>query len=204
MNLLAKDLLRLRWSLAFLVAMVVTGSGMVYFMNQLVEKAQRAESDLSRQLNELRGRVARAHEEEQDMRSRIRRYQEMADKGIIGDEERLDWVEQITRIKTARRLFDIQYEIQPQTPISAAALPGGATAGPYDIMASTMKLHMPLLHEEDLLGFLADLRQAVHARLLVRECRVERAAGKDSPGGLQPLLQADCVIDWVTLREKRQ
>ena len=203
MNFTVKDLLRLRWSLLFLLVMIVLGGALVYFMQQMIEKAELSEHQLSRQVADVRGRVARAHEEEQDMRRRIQRYQEMVEKGIIGQEERLDWVEQIARIKASRRLLDVQYEIQPQNPISAAALPGGAAAGPYEVMASTMKLHMPLLHEEDLLGFLGDLRGAVHAQLLVRECRIERVAGAAGQGAVQAQLQADCEIDWVTLREKR-
>jgi hypothetical protein len=202
MNLAVKDLLRLRWSLVFLLAMIVAGAGLVYLMQQMVQQAEVEGRELSRQVADVQGRVFRAHEEEQDMRGRIRRFQELMDKGIIGQEERLDWVEQIARIKSARRLLEVQYEIQPQAPISAAALPGGAAAGAYEIMASTMKLHMRLLHEDDLLGFIADLRHAVHANLLVRECRVERNAG----GGQMPVqaqLQADCTIDWITLREKK-
>lgn len=202
MNFAAKDLLRLRWSLVFLLAMIIAGAALVYFMQQTVEQAEVAERELSRQMNDVQGRVFRAHEEEQDMRGRIRRFQELMERGIIGQEERLDWVEQIARIKSARRLLDVQYEIQPQGPISAAALPGGAAAGAYEIMASTMNLRMQLLHEDDLLGFIADLRQAVHADLLVRECRMERTPG-GGQGTVQAQLQADCTIDWVTLREKK-
>jgi hypothetical protein len=203
MNFAARDFFRLRWSLVFLVAMIVGGAALVYFMQQIVDKAEISERELSRQVADIHGRVFRAHEEEQDMRGRIQRFQEMTRKGIIGQEERLNWVEQIARIKAARRLLDVQYEIQPQGAISSAALPGGAAAGPYEIMASTMKLHMQLLHEEDLVGFVADLRQAVHAHLLVRECRIERNPGGGTQAAAQAQLQADCTIDWVTLREKK-
>jgi hypothetical protein len=203
MNFAAKDFLRLRWSLVFLVAMIVGGAALVYSMRQIVEEAEISERGLSRQVTDIHGRVFRAHEEEQDMRGRIRRFQELMEKGIIGQEERLNWVEQIARIKAARRLLDVQYEIQPQGAISPAALPGGAAAGPYEVMASTMKLHMQLLHEDDLIGFIADLRQVVHADLLVRECRVDRNPGTGNQGAVQAQLQADCTIDWVTLREKK-
>lgn len=203
MNFTVKDFARLRWSLAFLVAMIIFGSLLVSFVREKVAKAEVSERDTSSQLNDIRGRVTRAREEEQNMRDRIRRFQELSTKGIIDQEERLDWVEQIARIKAARRLLEVQYEIQPQGPISPAALPGGAAAGSYEIMASTMKLHMQLLHEDDLLGFLADLSQTVHAHLLVRDCQIERTSGSSNPSGIQAQLQADCTIDWVTLREKK-
>lgn len=197
-----KDLARLRWSLALLAAAIVAGAALVAFTHRTVTKAEASDRQLSTRLSEIRGRIARAHDEEQDLRGRIRRYQELAARGIIGQEERLDWVEQIARIKAARRLLDVKYELSPQAPIGATELPGGAAAGPYEIMSSTMKLQMQLLDEDDLLGFLDDLRQAVHALLLVRECKIERTSGNAGQGGVAAQLLADCTIDWVTLREK--
>jgi hypothetical protein len=199
---IAKDLSRLRWSLILLVAMTIVGVTLVVLTRQSVVAAETIDRQLSARLSDMRSRIARAHDEEEDMRGRIRRLQLLRQRGIIGQEERLDWVEQIARIKAARRLLDVQYEIAPQAPISAAALPGGAAAGPYEVMSSTMKLRMQLLDENDLLGFLADLGQSVHAELLVRECRIERTTASGSPDSLPPQLQADCTIDWVTLRER--
>jgi len=202
MTAILKDFARLRWGLAFLAVAIVAGALMVLLPRNLVETAQDSVNKLTLQMNDIRGRVARASDEEHDLLGRIKRYQELVARGVIGQEERLDWVEHIARIKAARRLLDVQYEIQPQAPISSAALPGGPAAGPYEIMASTMILHMQLLHEDDLLGFLNDLRQHVHAQLLVRECRIARGTGNTSPSGITAQLEADCVIDWVTLREK--
>jgi hypothetical protein len=199
----AKDLSRLRWSLILLAAMIVVGASLVVLVHQTATKAEAIARQLSAQLSDIRGHVASARDEQADMLGRIRRFQALGERRVIGQEERLDWVEQIARIKAARRLLDVQYEIAPQAPISATALPGGAAAGLYEIMSSTMKLHMQLLDEDDLLGFLADLRQAVHAQLLVRACKIERAQGgagsQDMPAAQ---LLADCTIDWVTLREK--
>lgn len=202
MKALFENLLRLRWSIVFLLVALLVAAMLAVGINNLLRDARREQQALATQVNDIRSRVDRAHDEEQEMRGRIERYQAMADKDIIGQEERLDWVEQIGRIKTARRLLNVEYEIQPQGPISPAALPGGASAGPYDIMASTMTLRMQLLHEDDLLGFIADLRQAVHAHLMIRNCRIERTATGDGPG-LRPQLLADCTIDWITLRERK-
>jgi hypothetical protein len=142
-------------------------------------------------------------DEEQDIRNRIARYQQMRERRVIGLEERLDWVEQMTRIRNNRRLIDVQYELSPQKSIDDNALPGGAVAGSHEIMASSMRLRMQLLHENDLLGFLDDLRRSVNAHLLVRECLVERTAGATAERGLPAQLRAECLIDWITIREKR-
>ena len=203
MNLeFAKDLSRLSWGLVLLALAIAVGGALVALVHQQAAKAEAIDRQMSEQLADLRGRIARARDEEEDMRGRIQRFLSLGQRGIIGQEERLDWVEQIARIKADRRLLDMQYEISPQSPISAAALPGGAAAGPYEIMSSTMKLRMELLDENDLLGFLADLRRAVHAQLLVRECRIERATGGAGQDSVPAQLQAECTVDWVTLRER--
>jgi hypothetical protein len=203
MSFTNNDLRRLRWSLIFLVLTIVAAVAMVLVSRQLVGQAETSQRQLAAQQRGIHARIARARDEEQDIRSRIARYEQLHNRGVIGLEERLDWVEQIARIRNNRRLLDVQYELSPQKPIDDNVLPGGAAAGSHEVMASTMKLRMQLLHENDLLGFLDDLRRSVHAHLLVRECLVERTAGIAGERGLPAQLRADCTIDWVTFREKR-
>lgn len=199
----SEDLSRLRWSLVFLAMAIIATAITTLLWRQAIDKVETDRRQLAAEQKEIRNRIARAHEEEQATRDRIARYQQLRDRGIIGLEERLDWVEQIAQIKARRRLIDVQYDLSPQRPIDDAVLPGGAVAGSHEIMASTMKLRMPLLHEDDLLGFLSDLRRAVHAHLLVRDCAIERLATVAAERGLSAQLRADCTIDWITIREKR-
>lgn len=203
MKLTSNDFARLRWSLVFLALALLAGTAMVWFLQQLVGRAEQNERQLSVQQKDIRGRLVHAREEEQAIRDRIGRYRHILASGLIDQEERLRWVEQIARIKAARRLLDVQYELSPQRPIEEAALPGGPVAGGYEFMASTMKLQLALLHEDDLLGFLDALRAAVRAHLLVRSCAIERATATSSERGPAPQLRAECTIDWVTLREKK-
>jgi hypothetical protein len=203
MKFSANDFVRIRWSLAFLVASALLAFGMTTTAGKLVEKAQAEQLQLEGQQRSIRARLSRAPEEERELRGKIALFQQLQDRGIIGQEERLSWVEQIASVKTARRLFDFQYEIAPQKPLADSILPGGAVAGDYEFMASTMNLRMPLLHENDLLGFLTDLQRTVHAHLLVRDCTVDRTS-QAQERGIAAQLQANCSIDWVTLREKRQ
>jgi hypothetical protein len=203
MNISLGDFLRIRWGLLFLVLAVLTSFAMTTTAQKLVVRVKLAQQQLLTQQRDIRNRLMRAPEEEQELRSKIALYQQLQDRGVIGQEERLNWVEQIGKIKAARRLFDLQYEISPQKSLTDTILPGGAVAGEYEFMASTMNLQMPLLHENDLLGFITDLRRAVHAHILVRDCAIERVP----PSGenrLTAQLRAVCTIDWITLREKRQ
>lgn len=203
MSITTNDFVRLRWSLLLLALAVVAAVAVTLISRQLVGEAEATQHQLGLQQQDIRGRIARAREEEEDIRKRIVQYRELRERGVIGIEERLDWVEQIARVRNTRRLLDTQYELSPQKPVDETVLPGGAVAGNHEVMASTMRLRIQLLHEEDLINLLDDLRRAVHAHLLVRECALERAAPGAGERGLSPQLRADCTIDWITLREKR-
>ena len=203
MSLSMQDIARLRWPLILTATAVAAGAAMILASRHLVQAAETAHRQLAAQQGDLRTRISRAREEEADLRDRIALFNQLRARGIIGQEERLDWVEQIARIKAKRRLLDLQYELSPQHAVDDTLLSAGPTAGEYEFMASTMKLKMTLLHEDDLLGFLDDLRSAVHARLLVRECTIDRSVPSQDPSGLAGQLRAACTIEWITLREKK-
>lgn len=199
-----KDLRRIGWSLAFLAIFSLLGAAVVVGAKQALRFAQAASKQAETQRNDIRGKLARARDEEQEIRTKIARYQEMLTRGYITQEKRLDWVERIAQIKSARKLIEVEYEFAPQAPVQSSLLPEGAVGGGYEFMSSTMKLQMQLLHESDLLGFLSDLKQSVGALLVVRRCDIERVAR--APGAeraTQAQLEADCEIDWITLREKK-
>lgn len=203
MSLSMQDIAKLRWPLILTATAVAAGAAMILASRHLVQAAETAHRQLAAQQGDLRTRISRAREEEADLRDRIALFNQLRARGIIGQEERLDWVEQIARIKAKRRLLDLQYELSPQHAVDDTLLSAGQTAGGYEFMASTMKLKMTLLHEDDLLGFLDDLRSAVHARLLVRECTIDRSVPSQDPSGLAGQLRAACTIEWITLREKK-
>jgi len=67
-----------------------------------------------------------------------------------------------------------------------------------------MRLELPLLHEGDLFAFLGDLSRALKSHVLLRSCSIQRADRGAGDRGLSPRLRADCVLDLVTIRDKRR
>lgn len=198
-----EDFRRISWSLVSLAFFAVLGAAIVagaLLADRLArDDARKVEADRT----EIRGKLGRARDEEQEIRTKITRYQELVARGYISPEQRLDWIERIAQIRTARKLIDVQYELAPQKPVDSNLLPDGAVGGGYEFMTSTMRLQMQLLHEDDLLGFLADLRSGVRALLVLRNCNVERLPqGAGSERGVSGQLKAECEIEWITLREK--
>lgn len=191
------NLKALRWSLALLVfASLLTGAlgtAALHF-SRLTEQAHQRALALQR---ETRAKLARVNDDEREIREKINRYQELLRRGRIAPERRLEWVETLRRIKETRKLLDLDYELAPQRPLDEKP----QAAGGYEFLASAMKLEMPLLHENDLLGLLADLSARAHAVISVKRCRIERAPASTGQR-IAATMKAQCELDWITLQEK--
>ncbi|MCE3264243.1 MAG: hypothetical protein K0R43_3322 [Pseudoduganella sp.] len=143
-----------------------------------------------------RTRLAHAETEKEEIRLYQPQFVELRRKGMVGPERRLDWVEAIRLIQEQRRLLPLSYEIEVQQPYRLeTTLP----TGDYALLGSRMALHMDLLHELDLLNFLADLRLA--GTFAVQDCSIRRtaAAASQVAGVVGPTLNADCTLNWLTL-----
>ena len=203
MNLDAKDFKRLQWAIAFLLIMAMVGGGSVWTTMQLKQSSQTAFQQATAARRDVQGKLARARDEQQELTDKIGRFQALKARGYVGPEKRLDWIETIARIKTARRIFKLDYELAPQRPVDAGMVPGGASAGGFDIMSSQMRLELQLLHEGELLAFLAELREAVPALIQVRSCSMERLAPSNTDRSTNAQLKADCTLEWITLKESK-
>lgn len=196
------DFRRISLSLAAAVLMVAVGGAIVFASIHLHQSEKKNKITAQTRQKESQMKLSRARDEELEIKKKVAHYNDLSGRGIFGDEHRLDWIEQIRRIKDARKLIDVQYEIAPQQTLDAGILPG--SSGNYAFLASTMQLRMKLLHEDDLLNFLSDLRGTARAYLRVRRCDVERLPRSSADNrGIPPQLGADCTVDWITIREKK-
>lgn len=194
------DFKHIRWSLLLALIMVAGGAAALILTHRLALEQRTAASNAETRLAESRNRLARARDEEAEIQSKIGRFNQLLDAGVIGNERRLEWVERIKAIKSALRLYDLQYEIAPQRPLDPVVAPG--TSGSYAFLSSTMRLQMQLLHEEDLLQFLRELRRSAGGYLRPERCSLERT-GPERRGSPGAHLKAECVLDWITIREQQ-
>jgi len=141
-------------------------------------------------------RLARIAEEEREVKEKLDVYQQLKRLNVMGEERRLEWADAITRIRAQRELLDLRYRVERQQLLSSAA---GKPAN-VDFFASTMRVDLALLHEEDLLRFLADLRASGNAYYSVKKCAVSRTGqAASSTSIIAPRLRADCEIDLITI-----
>jgi hypothetical protein len=202
MNLRRDDLRHLRGPIVLALLAIAIGAFGLFFADSYRDSANRTRAATRASRIAAQERVARVSEEEREIRESLIDYERMREQGMLGDQNRIDWIESIARIKDSRKLFEIKYRIEAQRPLD---YPGAVPASGADFVVSRMRLDMLLLHENDLLDFLSDLQAARRAFVSVRQCMVTRLDRGPAPGGtsLQPRLRADCQVDLVSVKGAR-
>ena len=187
-------------ALPALVALVLVAFGAVLI--KLASDSRREASELLAaariERNQSTERLARIAEEEREVKAKLDVYQQLKQLHVLGEERRLEWADAIARIRTQRELLDLRYRVERQQLLNSVP---GKPAG-VDFFASTMQLNMALLHEEDLLRFLADLRASGNAYYSVKKCLVVRSGPAATGATLTPRLRADCSIDLITILDR--
>ena len=195
MKIDGSDLPKIQSSLLAALLMMLIGAAAVYAALDATKTAKLAQASAQAQRNEIGRKLKRIVSEENEIKQDSALFNRLAARGVIGEEKRLDWVEQLRAIREKRKLFDLQYEIAPQRPLDTTSGAG------FTYYASAMKLQLKLLHEEDLLRALKDLSQQASALTQIKSCNVWRLPRESGERGPQAQLQADCQIDWITLRD---
>lgn len=192
------NLKSLGWSLLLLLATCLAVAAAIAGVLHLGRQTELAHKQGLALQTETRARLARANDDQREIGEKIARYQEAVRLGRTQPERRLEWVETLRSIKESRRLLGLDYEISPQKPLDDKAV---TASGGFTFMVSPMKLEMPLLHENDLFGLIADLSAQVHAYISVKACKIERIPATPNQANAATL-KASCEIDWITLQEK--
>ena len=198
MNFSAAELKKLAIPLALLVALLAAGAGLI-FWTQLEQR--RAEEQLAAarvERTQARERLMRIAEEEKEVNDKLAVYRRLQSLHILGEEQRLEWADAMTRIRTQRELLDLRYIVERQrTLVSVAGKPANV-----DFLASTMKVNIALLHEGDLLAFLRDLRESGNAYYSIKRCAITRTDSAPTGLSIVPRLRADCDIDLITILDR--
>ena len=198
MRFTREELAKLALPALIAVALLCAGAALIWSGNAALAGAAAmlaAARDERRQATE---RLARISEEEREVIEKLDVYKRLKQLNILGEERRLEWADAITRIRTQRELLDLSYRVDRQRLL--ASVPG--KPGNVDFFASTMRVQIALLHEEDLLRFIADLRDSGNAYYAVRQCSLTRTA--QPPAGVQisPRLRGECDIDLITIVDR--
>jgi hypothetical protein len=183
---------------AALLILIAGGAWLVWLAQQTLAREKRSLGAVEAELRREAQRLSRVAEEAREVRDHIELYQRLKGLRILGDERRVEWIEALARIRAARELPELRYQVERQKVLKS--LPGNPA---LELRSSTLKLELALLHEGDLLGFLEDLRASGHAYYSVRQCSIARTADAVPAATIAPRLRASCQIDLITLAEAK-
>ena len=181
-----------------LLLLLACGAALARAAHQGLASEKRALAAAQNELRQAEQRLARTAQEEREGRGHVELYERLRELGIFGEERRLEWVEALARIRAARDLAELRYQIERQKVLKA--LPGKPS---LELRSSALKVELALLHEGDLLDFLSDLRASGKAYYSVRQCSIARTADAVPAARVAPRLRATCQIDLITLAEAR-
>lgn len=198
MNFTSAELRKLLPAIAILVALLAAGGLLVYWTQLQERDAARELAGARTERAQARERLTRIAEEEKEVNDKLAVYRRLQSLHILGAEQRLEWADAMTRIRTSRELLDMRYTVERQKTL--ATVPGKPAN--VDFFASTMKVEIALLHEGDLLNFLHDLRDSGNAFYSVKRCQITRTGIAATGASIVPRLRADCDIDLITIMDR--
>ncbi len=136
-------------------------------------------------------------DEEQRLRTYLPQFEELARRGVIGPEQRLNWMEALGAASEALKLPSLRYDIHPQAPYERGP---PARANGFRVYASRMDLSLGLLHEEDLNRLFHELQARAAGQFTVEACTLRRVTARIEPDPGLANLNAECHLSWTTIR----
>jgi hypothetical protein len=197
MKLSKSDIPLLRRSILALCASAIVSAVALYGSGQYAEKTEKARRDAQNRLNDAHNRLTSAHDDQQNMSAYSGEYGALEKRKIIGDEQRLDWMESLENIRQQNLVTDFRYNIAPQR-IYAPQLP--IDSGNFDVRYSEMKLQFDLLHEAQLLDFFTALRSQTNGWYQLQGCSLQRTGSDENTETAR--LTAECSGGWITLKNR--
>ncbi|WP_430432966.1 hypothetical protein [Methyloversatilis sp.] len=191
------DLRKAGASALLALAMALAGAAAVWASTRLAGDVRQAHERALAARTEAQRALAGARAEEAEIAAKIDRFRHLVERGAVGTERRLAWVELIRDARARHHLGAVNYEFSPQRPLDPLIAPPDADQ--LEAAGSTLRIRMPLLHEGQLIALLDDLAFNASAVVRVRECSVTRAAVASDA----EQLVADCLLDWITFRPRQ-
>lgn len=199
MKLNKLDWQKLQPAIIALVVVIIVVSGLIALAYNFSIQQEQAMQNQQNLLNAARQRFQSSGIEKATITEYLPQYQALINKGFVGEERRLEWVDELRKQHQALKLFSIKYSIGLQEPYK----PSFATnLGGFILNRSVMTLDLDMLHEEDILQLTEALSKKNKEVFMLRDCEITRLnAGGSLSNQLIANLHAKCELDWLTLRE---
>jgi hypothetical protein len=194
--LTARHLNALKLPFAVLLIVGIAGAGAVSWTRAQIKQAERTLAAQEAQLKEARSRFQRSGEERDLIVRFLPAFEELRKHGLIGPEERINWLEALRTANQKAQMFGAEYQISTQQPYPYAQELNAARLG---MAQSLMKLNLRLVHEGELMRFFELLQNQNVGAFDINQCVLQRVNNGTEPGAAQPNVRAECELAWITM-----
>jgi len=185
----------LRGSIITLVVSIAVSGFMVYGSRYFKARMYQEYTRNDARFQAITSRYLAVDEEEKLINQYYPRFVELYKKGVIGKEQRLNWIEVLRNTGMKYHIPTLNYQIKSQE----AYTPGySVMLGRFKLYSSKMTLNMRLLHEGDLFTILDSLNSNARGIFSLDHCRLSRS-GEIKKSADKPNINAQCEMQWFTI-----
>lgn len=196
-----KDFASMRLPVAVLVASIILSAVMIKFSSMQNKAAETQRRSQAAALKEASNRYQRSGEEREAILRYLPAYRKLQSEGLIGAEQRIEWIEALRAANKQAGLFGVTYQLEARIPFNLADQ--GNPASQF-LQQSQMKLSFGLVHEGDLMRFLGMLATQKSGMFFLQSCIIDRPVRIDTPAPRQPNLNAQCELSWLTIDPEKK
>lgn len=179
----------------FLVCLIL--SGVLLAASFLFRDKMKNEFDqYQRNFREISQKYLSVDGDEKIIKEHYPRFIEFYNRGIIGSEKRLNWIETLQAAGENIKLPNMRYQIDSRKPYEPDY---ELNTGEYDLYATNMKLNLGLLHEIDLAKLITELNKDASGLFNIKRCRFNRTNKTIEIDPEKSNISADCELQWYSL-----
>lgn len=195
------DKTQIDWSLLkgtiilFSICLVICSSliGASYYFNANLDKELRKNKGVFQSISR---RYLDVDQEEKLLLDNYPKFIELYDRGVIGREKRLNWIEALRQSGEKVDLPSLKYSIKSQETFS----PGfPLNYSGYALYRSSMDLTLGLLHEGDLFSLLNHINKTAEGIYTISECSFKPMSNKIRINKDQANVAVSCLLHWITI-----
>lgn len=185
--------LRFAWATLLVSAAVAGGIG--WGTHVYSQSEERSLANSRQQLSQAESRLALARRERDDLSTSAETYRQLAGRGALRPEGRLELIERLLALKATHRLTKLDYDVEPQRKVTVA----GISSEAVELAASDVRLTLQALHEADALAFLRELSRPPSGFMTATDCNLKAIDGQSGSARIE----ATCRLEWLSVRDKR-
>lgn len=182
--------------IVFVLSIIISGSavfGAYYFKKQMLQEYNRANAAFQ----SISSRYLAVDEEEKLIRSHLPDFVRLYENGVIGDEQRLNWIEVLRLAGDEINLPSLNYQIESQQEYTPSF---PLNMGKFKLYSSKMLLTMQLLHEGDLFRILETLDAQAKGSYSMSSCSISQTATEITDNPDASNISVSCEILWFSIK----